>query len=147
MKIYNRKFRREYESVEKFEAGIALSGSEVKSIRQGGLRLDNAYVKILEEGPVLINAEIPAYRFGKSDNYDPKRTRKLLLNKKEILKIQTKLRGGNLTVVPIACYNKGDILKLEIALARGRKQAGKRKYEKQISIKRNQQREAKEHIL
>ena len=124
-----------------------MSGSEVKSIRQGGLRLDNAYVKILEEGPVLVNAEIPAYRFGKSDKYDPKRTRKLLLNKKEILKIQTKLRGGaNLTVVPTACYNKGDILKLEIAVARGRKRAGKRKYEKERKIKRDQQREAKEHF-
>lgn len=145
MKIINRKFNRRYEAVEKFETGIALSGAEVKSIRQGGLRLDDAYVKFLDEGPVLINAEIPAYRFAQTTGYDPKRTRKLLLSKKEILRIKTKLKGrGNLTVVPIMCYNKGDILKLEIALARGRKEAGKRKYEKQISMKRNQQREMKE---
>lgn len=144
MKIINRKFSREFEAIEKFEAGIVLSGPEVKAVRGGGLLLDNAFVKILESGPILMNAQIPAYKYAKQDGYDPKRSRKLLLSSKEILKIQTKIRGGGgLTVVPIACYNKGNILKLEIALVRGLNQAGKRKHEKLKKIKRDQMREAK----
>lgn len=146
MKIINRKFSREYDVVEKFEAGIVLSGAEVKSVRSGGLRLDDAFVKIVQNEPFLLNAEIPAYRFADRENYDPKRSRKLLLHKKELLRIQTKMKGGGgLTVVPTACYNKGALLKVEIALAKGRKERGKRKYEKQKTIKRSQQREAKEY--
>lgn len=147
MKIINRKFGRDYKEVERFEAGIILFGGEVKAIRGGGLKLDDAYIKIVDGEPMLINAEIPAYLFGKIEGYDPKRSRRLLLHKKELLRITTKIRGGGgLTMVPVSCYNKGDILKLEIALVRGRREVEKRKYEKQKTIKRQQQKEAKEYL-
>ena len=103
MKIINHKYNREYEQVERYEAGIVLTGAEVKSVRGGGLRLDEAFVKIVDGQPLLMNAEIPKYRFAAQENYDPKRSRKLLLHKKELIRLQTKIRGsGGLTIVPIA---------------------------------------------
>lgn len=147
MKIINRKFSRDFDVVEKFEAGFALTGAEVKSVRQGGLRLDSSHIAFLENGPYLINANIPKYKFAVIKDYDPKRSRKILLNKKEILRIKGKLTGSRgLTVVPISCYNKGALLKLEIALVRGRKDLEKRKYDKKKTIARNQKKEAKEYL-
>ncbi len=147
MKIINRKFLRDFDLVEKFEAGIALTGSEVKSIRQGGLRLEGAHIAFLEDGPYLIGAEISKYRFAKDDAYDPKRSRKVLLQDKEILRIKGRLNSGRgLTVVPISCYNKNALLKLEIALVRGRKDLEKRKHDKQKTIKRDEKRRVKEYI-
>ena len=147
MKIINRKFSRDYDVVEKFEAGIVLTGAEVKSVRQGGIRLDGSFIAFLENGPYLIGADISKYRFAENENYDPKRSRKILLTKKEILKIKGKLTSGRgLTVVPMSCYNKGALLKLEVAIVRGRKDLQKRKYDKQKTIARNQKREAKEFI-
>ena len=147
MKIINRKFSRDFEIVEKFDAGIALTGSEVKSIRQGGLRLEGAHIAFLEDGPCLIGAEIPKYRFAEDSSYDPKRSRKVLLQDKEILRIKGRLNSGHgLTVVPVSCYNKNALLKLEIALVRGRKDLEKRKHDKQKTIARNQKKEVKEFL-
>jgi len=147
MKIINRKLLRDFEIVEKFDAGIALTGSEVKSIRSGGLRLEGAHIAFLEDGPQLIGAEISKYKFADNDNYDPKRTRKILLENKEILRIKGRLNSGRgLTVVPVSCYNKNALLKLEVALVRGRKDIKKRKYDKQKTILRNQKREAKDYL-
>lgn len=147
MRIINRKVLREFEVVETFDAGIALTGAEVKSIRSGGLRLEGAHIAFLEDGPHLIGAEISKYKFADNDNYDPKRTRKILLGSKEILKIRGRLNSGRgLTVVPVSCYNKNALLKLEIALVRGRKEKGKRKFDKQKTIVRNEKREAKEYL-
>ena len=147
MKIINRKFSRDYDVVEKFEAGIALTGAEVKSVRQGGLLLEGSFIVFLENGPHLVGAEIPKYKFATDENYDSKRSRKILLTNKEILKIKGKLTSGRgLTVVPMSCYNKGALLKLEIAIVRGRKDLQKRKYDKQKTIARNEKREAKEYL-
>ncbi len=147
MKIINRKFSREYQEIERFEAGLVLSGPEVKVIRAGGLRLEGAYVRLIGDEAYLVNAELPRYRFAKQDDYDPKHSRKLLLHKKEIIRIQTKLHGsGGLTLVPVSCYNKGDLLKLEIALVRGRRDVEKRKLEKKKEIERQAQRELKQNI-
>lgn len=147
MKIINRKFGRDYKEIERFEAGIVLYGPEVKEVRNGGLKLENSYVKIVNNEPVLLNAEIPSYRFAKLEGYDSRRSRRLLLHKKELVRILTKIKGGGgLTLVPVACYNKGDILKLEIALVRGRRDVEKRRLEKQKTIKRQQQKEAKEYF-
>ncbi|MFH1827160.1 MAG: SsrA-binding protein [bacterium] len=147
MKIINRKFNRDYNLVEKFEAGIALIGAEVKSVRQGGLKLDGSHIAFLKDGPYLINADIPKYKFAVIKDYDPKRSRRILLTNKEILRIKGKLTGSRgLTVAPVSCYNKGALLKLEIALARGRKDLEKRKYDKKKTIARNQKKEAKEYI-
>jgi len=147
MKIINKKFNRDYEKIETFEAGIVLTGGEVKSIKEGRLRLEDSYVKFLDDGPYLVNAEIPPYRFATSQGYDPKRSRKLLLNKKEIIRLKTKLKSASgLTVVPVLCYNKGKLLKLEIALARGRKEIEKKKLEKKREIEREKEKEIKEWI-
>ena len=147
MKIINRKFNREYREIERFEAGVALTGSEVKSIRSGRLKLDDAFVRIMGDGGAyLINAEIPIYEFARCPNYESKRTRKLLLHKRELTRIRTKMASGGLTLAPKSCYNKGPLIKLEIALVKGRKDLEKRKLEKQRDIKRNEKREAKEYL-
>lgn len=147
MRVANRKFHREYEELEKYEAGIVLNGAEAKSIRAGTIRLDDAFVKIIGGEAYLINAEIPIYKFARPHGYDSRRTRKLLLHKKELLKMQVKIAGGNaLTVAPVALYTKGRIFKLEIALAKGRKDVEKRKYDKSKDVKREQQRHAKEFM-
>jgi SsrA-binding protein len=146
MKIINRKFHREYREIEAIEAGISLTGSEVKSIRKGGLKLDDSYVRIMDKGVFLINAEIPIYKYAKIEKYDPKRSRKLLLHKKEMLRLMTKIASGGLTIAAKSCYNKGPLIKLEIALVKGRKDIEKRKLEKNRDIKRNEKREAKEYI-
>jgi SsrA-binding protein len=146
MKIINRKFHRDYKEIEKYEAGIVLTGAEVKSIRAGGLRIDDAFVRIMDNGIFLINADIPAYQFASNDSYESKRSRKLLLHKKELLKLRVKMASGGLTLAPVSCYNKGPHIKLEIALVKGRKDIEKRKLEKRRDIKLEQEREAKEFI-
>jgi len=147
MKITNRKFHHDYQELEKYEAGVVLSGPEVKSIKLGSLKLDDAFVRIIGDEAFLINADIPIYLFTRPAGYDSRRTRKLLLHKKEILKMQIKLNaGGNLTVAPIAMYTKGRILKLEIALAKGRRDVEKKKLVKQRDIALEQKREAREYM-
>jgi len=146
MKIINRKFYRDYEEIEIFEVGIALSGAEVKSVRSGQMKIDDAYVKILGSEVYLINAQIPLYKFAQSISYNPTRSRKLLLHKKEILRLKTKMNSAGLTLAPKNCYNKGPLIKLQIALVRGRKELEKRKLEKKRDIKIREKREAKEYI-
>jgi SsrA-binding protein len=146
MKIINRKFHREYREIERFEAGIVLTGAEVKSIRAGGLRIDDSFVRIMGSEVYLINADIPVYKFARNESYESKRTRKLLLHKKELLKLKIKMASGGLTLAPVSCYTKGPHIKLEIALVKGRKDIEKRKVEKQRDIKIREEREAKEYI-
>ena len=113
MKIFNRKYRRDYQEIEKYEVGIALSGAEVKSVRAGRIRLEDSFVKILGSEVYLINAEISIYEFARPQGYDLRRTRKLLLHKKEIIRLKTKLASvGGLTIVPVSCYNKAGLIKL-----------------------------------
>jgi SsrA-binding protein len=145
MKIINRKFHRNYREIEKYEAGIVLTGAEVKSIRSGGLRIDDAFVRIMGSEVYLINADISTYKFARNDTYESKRSRKLLLHKKELLKLKIKMASGGLTLAPVSCYNKGPLIKLEIALVKGRKDIEKRKIEKKRDIKIREEREAKEY--
>ncbi len=147
MKIINKKIHRQYQILEKYEAGIVLTGYETKSIKNNRLRLDEAYVKFINNAPYLVNDLIPLYPYAKVKNYDEKRSRKLLLNKKEIVRLKTKLQSSRgLTIVPVSCYNKGALLKLEIALVRPRKEIEKRKLEKEKDIQRNQEKELKEYL-
>ncbi len=147
MKIVNHQFRREYETIETYEAGIALSGSEVKTIRAGGLKLEGAHVKVLDDGAHLINAEIPAYKFAHPQGYDLRRSRKLLLHKTELIRLKTKLKSAkSLTIVPVSCYNKGHLIKLEIALCKGRGEIGKKKLEKRRDIEREEEKKVKEYL-
>jgi len=145
MKIANRQFHREYEKIEAYEAGIALTGSEVKTIRDGGLKLENAFVKLLDDGPYLVNAEIPHYKFSHPQGYDPRRSRKLLLHKSELIRLKTKLNSvKGLTIIPVSCYNKRARFKLGIALCKGRKEVEKRKLEKNRDIEREEKKKVKE---
>ncbi len=147
MKIYNRKFQRDYQEIERYEAGIVLSGPEVKSIREGRIKLDDAYVKILGQEAYLINAHIPLYQYASIASYYPTRSRKLLLHKKELIRLKTKITSASgLTVVPVSCYNKGNLIKVEIALVRGRKDIEKRRLEKRREIEREKEREAKDYL-
>ena len=146
MKIINRKFHRDYREIEKYEAGIVLTGAEVKSIRSGGLRIDDAFVRIMGSEVYLINADISIYKFARNDTYESKRSRKLLLHKKELLKLKVKMASGGLTLAPVSCYNKGPLIKLEIALVKGRKDIEKRKIEKKRDIKIREEREIKEYV-
>ncbi|MBI5123459.1 SsrA-binding protein SmpB [Candidatus Roizmanbacteria bacterium] len=146
MKIVNRKFYRDYREIEKYEAGIVLTGAEVKSIRSGSLRIDDAFVRIMGSEVYLINADIPIYKFARNDTYESKRSRKLLLHKKELLKLKVKMASGGLTLAPVSCYNKGPHIKLEIALVKGRKDIEKRKVEKQRDIRIREEREMKEYL-
>ncbi|MBI3366844.1 SsrA-binding protein SmpB [Candidatus Roizmanbacteria bacterium] len=146
MKIVNRKFHREYQEIEKYEVGIVLNGAEVKSVRKERLKLEDAFVKILGSEAYLVNAQIPLYEYAQIPGYDLKRSRKLLLHKKELVRLKTKIAsGGSLTLVPVSCYNKGGLIKLEIALVKGRKDAEKRRLEKKKDIERQEKREVKEY--
>ncbi len=145
MKIVNRNISREYEIIEKYEAGMALMGAEVKAVRQGRMRLEGAYVKVIGSEVHLVNAAIDPYEYSRPEGYDIRRTRKLLLHKAQILKLKTKLASTtNLTIVPVLCYNKDSLIKLEIALAKGRKNWEKKKVEKNRDERRRVDKELKE---
>lgn len=146
MKIVNRKFHRDYQELEKFEAGVILNGAEVKSVREGRLKLEDAFVKILGDEAYLVNAQIPLYEYARIPGYDLKRSRKLLLHRKELMRLKMKIAsGGSLTLAPVSCYNKGCLIKLEIALVKGRKDIEKRKRVKRRDIEEQQRREMKEY--
>lgn len=147
MKIINRNYTREYQELEKFEAGISLTGGEVKVVKGGGIKLEGSFVKITDSGAQLMNAQIPAYQYAKKEDYDPKRSRKLLLHREELERLKGKIASSpGLTIIPVSCYNKGALIKLEIALAKGRKDIEKRKIEKKKEIEKSQKREAKEYL-
>lgn len=147
MKIINRHFRRDFEVVDSYEAGIILSGPEVKSIRTGNFKLEQSFGKIVEGELWLFNAEIPSYSFASNEKYQPARKKKLLLHKKELIKIETKLKtGGRLTLIPESCYTKGRHIKISIVLCKGRGEIAKKKIERSEDIKRAQRKEMKEYI-
>jgi len=147
MRVINRKFNRDYQEIEKFEAGIALAGAEVKSVRARNIRLEDAFVKIIGSEVYLVNADIPIYQFARPQGYEAKRTRKLLLHKKEILRLKGKLSGGSkLTIAPVSCYNKGPNFKVEIALVKARGEIGTKKLEKKRTIERDEKKMAKEYL-
>ena len=146
MKVVNRKARYNYEFLEKTEAGIVLTGQEVKSVKEGRIILGNAYVRIKDNEVFLVNAHIPGYRFANPRDYEPARERKLLLHKKEILRLQKKMEGKNLTLVPISCYTLRGRIKLKLALARGKKKWQKKDKIKRKDLQREVERELKEAV-
>ncbi|MBQ3964528.1 MAG: SsrA-binding protein SmpB [Firmicutes bacterium] len=123
----NKKARHDYFILETYEAGIVLTGTEIKSIRQGKVNLKESYVKVGGGQAVIHGMHISPYDHGNIFNVDPLRDRKLLLHKKEILKIEQKMKEKGLTVVPLSLYiNEDGRAKLEIALAKGKKLYDKR---------------------
>ena len=140
--VHNAKARRDYHILETFEAGISLLGTEVKSIRSGQGKLDGAHVIIRGKEAFLVNASIPAFqKKNTSDSYDPERPRKLLLTPKELTELELKSEKQGLTIVPIKLYNKGSKLKLEIAIAKGKKKQDKRQSIKERDTNRDIARE------
>ncbi|MFZ5845466.1 MAG: SsrA-binding protein SmpB [Patescibacteria group bacterium] len=136
MRIVNRRAGHDYLILERFEAGVNLLGSEVKSLRGGHASLEGAFVKIVGSEVYLVNAQIFPYLYARPEGYDPRRTRKLLLHKKEIISLKSKLEGSNLTLVPLSWYTRGPLIKLEVGLGRGKKQYEKREAKKRADLQR-----------
>jgi len=139
MKIQNRKAFFDYEIGEKIEAGIKLTGAEVKSVRLGHVSLIDSFVKIIGSDAMLINCHINPYQFANNTDYDSKRSRKLLLHKKEMLALQSKIQQSNLTIIPVSLYTTRNLIKIELGLARGKKKWDKRKALKEKAMKREEE--------
>jgi SsrA-binding protein len=123
----NRRARHRYELLERFEAGIELQGSEVKSLRSGKAQIAEAYAAIEDGEAWLRGAHIPPYEPASVQNHEPERPRKLLLHKREIERLAGQTQKKGLTLVPLRIYFKGPRAKLELALARGKEQHDRRR--------------------
>lgn len=141
MKITNRRATHDYKILDTYEAGIILTGAEVKSVKGGRCSLEGSFVKIIGHEIYLVNAQIFPYPYARPEGYDPKRTRKLLLHKKEILKIKQKIQSSALTLIPLECYNSHNFVKLKIGLAKGKREYEKREKLKKRDIERDIRRE------
>ncbi len=135
----NREAYHNYFILETWEAGIVLTGTEVKSVRDGKANLKDGYVRVSDGEAWLLNVHISPYSHGNRQNHDPDRERRLLLHKREITRLFSKIREKGLTLVPTRLYFKGNLIKCEIALARGKKLHDKRETE----ARRTQEREAR----
>ncbi len=122
----NKKAFHDYEILHKYEAGIALKGTEVKALRLQKGSIKEAYAKVKDGEVWLINSNIPIYNFGSFSNHEPDRDRKLLLHKNEIRKIKSRLQEKGFTLIPLRMYFLGSHAKVELGLARGRKEYDKR---------------------
>lgn len=141
---YNRRAKYDYKVQEKLEAGIELTGQEVKSVKLGHMSLRGAYVTIRGNEAYLINAHISPYKLaGNLADYNPERPRKLLLHRKEIKTLVGKLKLKGLTLVPIRVYIKRDKIKLEFGVGRGRRKVDKREMIKKREAKRRIERAMK----
>ncbi len=144
--ITHKRARFDFEILETFEAGISLLGTEVKSVRNGQGKLEGSYVIVRGDEAFLVGASIPAYqKTNAPKDYEPERARKLLLTKKEIHHLEEKSETQGLTIVPLKLYNKSRKLKVEIAIARGKKKVDKRETIKARDTKREIDRIMKRH--
>ena len=136
--VQNKKATFDYEILEKFTAGLELIGQEVKSVRAGKISLNGAYVGIRGGEAYLLNANIDAYQPKNAPkDYEPLRARKILLIKSEIAELEKAESTKGLTIVPLSVYNKGRFLKLDLAIARGKKQFDKRQAIKKRDVERD----------
>lgn len=126
----NKKAHHDYFILDKFEAGVELTGTEVKALRDGKANLKDSYVIFKAGESFLFGAHISPYAHGNRENHDPERTRRLLLHRREIDKLQEQVTEKGLSVVPLRLYFKGNRVKLEIAVVRGKKLFDKRETEK-----------------
>jgi SsrA-binding protein len=142
MEITNRKARYDYEIEDTYEAGIVLKGTEIKSIRNGKAQLKDSYAILKNNEVYLLNMHISAYENGNIFNHEETRTRKLLLHKKEILKIRDKIAQEGYTLIPIKIYFVRNHAKVQLGIARGKKN-----YDKRETIKkRDMEREIKHQM-
>lgn len=141
--VFNKKARFEYDIERTYTAGIILTGQEVKSLRLKHASLTGSYVKIIGEDVVLLNAQITPYSYAITTDYDPKRTRKLLLKKREILELSEWQTNKNRALIPLSIDAKGRYIKIEIGVGRGLKHFDKRKKIKERDQARDVERQLK----
>jgi SsrA-binding protein len=142
----NRRASHKYELIERFEAGIELQGSEVKSLRDGKTQIGDAYA-VIEDGEVwLRNAHIPPYGPASAQNHDPERPRKLLLHRYEIERLIGRMQRKGLTMVPTRVYFKGNTAQVELALARGKEHRDRRREIRDRDIQREVEREVRHRL-
>jgi ssrA-binding protein len=139
----NKKANYDFFVEEKIEAGIELRGTEVKSAKEGKVSLKESFVRIIKNEIFIMNMHITNYKFGNINNSNETRVRKLLLNKNEIKKIQTKIKEHGYTIVPIEIYKKNQLIKLKIGIARGKKKYDKREILKKKEINKKVKQELK----
>lgn len=139
----NRKARHDYFVLESYEAGIELTGTEVKSIREGGLNLKDSWISIDDGEAYIKQMHISPYEKGNIFNKDPLRTRKLLMHKREIMKLLGQVKQDGLTLIPISVYYKGSRVKVQVGLCKGKKLHDKRDAMAQRDAKRTIDRELK----
>ncbi len=139
----NKKASFDYFLLEKYEAGIKLTGTEIKSIRAGKTNINDAYVQIKHNKVFIINMFVSKYDHGNIFNHDERRTRELLLHKNEILKLIAKTQQEGHTLIPTKTYFKGSLLKVEFALAKGKKNYDKREDIKEKDSKRRMEKAIK----
>jgi SsrA-binding protein len=139
----NRRARRDYNLLERFEAGLVLTGTEVKSLRDGHATLQRAFAELREGEVWLVGAHIPEYAQGNMANHDPDRDRKLLLRRREIDSLLGKVQQRGLTIVPTKLYFKDGRVKIELALARGKEARDKRRDLAERDARRQIERELK----
>jgi len=138
VEIQNRKARYNYFIEKELEAGIVLTGTEIKSIRKGSANFNDAYVTIKNNEAFIINMYIARYEEGNRNNHDERRTRKLLLHKSEIKRLANELKVQGITLVPLKLYFKDGIAKVSVGLARGKKLYDKRETIKKRDLEREQ---------
>ncbi len=138
--VSNRRAFHDYEILDSFEAGIALQGTEIKSLRAHGGSLQEAYVRVIRDEVWLVGCSIAPYRFGNINNHDERRDRKLLLHRREIESLRRGAQEKGLTIVPLSMYLKQGRAKIKIALARGKRSVDKRATIKERDEKRRMQR-------
>lgn len=143
MKKINKKARFNYNIFERLEVGIVLTGAEVKSVKLGHISFSDSYVRIIGNELFLINADVSPYKFAANENYDSKKTRKLLAKKLQILALAKKIETKNYTLIPTAIYTKKNRIKLEIALVKGKKEYEKKESKKRADLEREQERALK----
>ena len=139
MEIINRKARFDYEIEDEYEAGIVLKGTEIKSIRNGKANIKDSYAIIRNNELYLLNSNVSIYEEGNRFNHEETRTRKLLMHKKEILKLRDKIEKEGYTLIPLKMYFKGSKLKVLIGLAKGKKNYDKREAIKKRDTEREMQ--------
>lgn len=145
--IKNKKAYFDYEILDTLEVGISLLGSEVKSIKSGQIQLGESFVKIESGQMVLWNANITLYKYSQDKEYNPLRTRQLIAHKNEIYRLESKMKQGNLTLVPLRVYQTRGKVKLEIGLAKGRKKFEKKNREMERDLNRELHREKRELMV
>ena len=143
MLCLNKKARHSYEILETIEAGIMLGGPEVKSLRNGGGNIKDSYVLIKNFETYIYNFHISPYAQANIFNYEPRRPRKLLLHKREILRLSGKVKEKGLTLIPLSIYLKGNLIKVEVGLAKGKQVHNKKEAIKERDVKREIAREVK----